>query len=149
MEEHADRAEARPNAVCRHSSTVLMMHDTVDSEPHQVVEEEPGVAHVLTEADVVGGVESVSRKTHQHRCLHDVSVEPFLVLVLPFVALVDIQIRSDVVDLGVVVRCPGVLTCNVNESHAYTMSRMSLLIRGVFMEEVRLRLVCALGKVYR
>ena len=100
MEEHTHRAEARPNAIARHDSTIHTMHDAVDSKPHPIVKEEPPVAHVSIEAFVVCGIESVSRKSHQQRRLHDVSVIPKISIA--FVTLVEIQVRPDIVDLCVV-----------------------------------------------
>ena len=65
VEEHTHRAETRPNAIPRHVGTILEMHDAVDTKPHRIVSEEPAVAQISIEAFVVGGIQLVSRKSHQ------------------------------------------------------------------------------------
>ena len=55
-EEQANRAQARPNAIEGHGSTILVMHDAVDSKPHLIANEESAVASEFTEAFVVGGI---------------------------------------------------------------------------------------------
>ena len=55
-EEQANRAQARPNVIEGHGSTILVMHDAVDSKPHLIANEESAVASEFTEAFVVGGI---------------------------------------------------------------------------------------------